>query len=119
MAIAKDHLHGMLDTLILKTLTFGPRHGYGVHRWIAEHTNYRLAVEEGSLYPALRRMERGGWIAAAGGTSDLGRRAKVYRITDKGRRQLHAQTTEFAAFVETVRALLLRPDTASGTRKPR
>jgi PadR family transcriptional regulator PadR len=107
MPSRKDRLHGTLDTLVLRTLTFGPRHGYAVHRWIAEHTRYRLEVDDGSLYPALRRMERDGWIEADWGTSELGRRVRVYRITEKGRTHLHAQAREFTTFVDIVRALLL------------
>lgn len=102
-----DRLHGTLDTLVLKTLTFGPRHGYAVLRWIREQTNNKLEIEEGSLYPALYRMERDGWIEADWGISELGRKAKTYNITNKGRRQLRAQTTEFASFIEMVRPLLL------------
>jgi PadR family transcriptional regulator len=103
----KECLHGTLDTLVLKTLTFGPRHGYAVLRWILEQTNNGLEIEEGSLYPALYRMERDGWIEADWGISELGRKAKTYSITDKGHRQLRAQTTEFVSFIETVRPLLL------------
>ncbi len=107
MPASTDRLHGTLDALILKTLTFGPRHGYSIGRWIREQTRDALQVEEGSLYPALYRMERDGWIDADWGTSELGRKAKVYSITDAGRRQLRAQTKEFAAFVTAVAPLLL------------
>ena len=103
----KDTLHGTLDALVLKTLTFGPRHGYAIVRWISEQTGDALQVEEGSLYPALYRMERDGWIEAEWGTSELGRKAKYYHITDKGRRQLRAETKEFATFVKVVSPLLL------------
>lgn len=103
----KDRLHGTLDLLILKTLSFGPRHGYAIVRWIGEQTRDALQVEEGSLYPALYRMERDGWIAADWGTSELGRKAKFYRITDKGRQQLRAESREFATFVAAVAPLLL------------
>ncbi len=77
-------LHGTLDALVLKTLSWGVRHGYGIARWIEEATDEALAVEEGSLYPALYRMERRGWIEAEWGTSELGRKAKFYRITREG-----------------------------------
>jgi len=103
----KDMLHGTLDALVLKTLTFGPRHGYAIVRWIGQQTGDALQVEEGSLYPALYRMERDGWIEAEWGTSELGRKAKYYRITDKGRRQLRTETKEFATFVKIVSPLLL------------
>jgi transcriptional regulator len=103
----KDHLHGTLDALILKTLTFGPRHGYAINQWLREKTGNSLAIEEGSLYPALYRMERDGWIDAQWGVSETGRKAKVYRLTDKGRRQLRAETKSFASFIATVSPLLL------------
>ena len=107
MPPSKDRLHGTLDALILKTLTFGPRHGYAIVRWLRDQTNDALSVEEGSVYPALYRMERDGWIEADWGTSELGRKAKFYQITDKGRRQLRVETKEFATFVQAVAPLLL------------
>ena len=107
MAQTKDRLHGTLDALILKTLTFGPRHGYAIVRWLREQTRDALQVEEGSLYPALYRMERDGWIESDWGTSELGRKAKMYSITDAGRRQLRAETKEFAGFVAAIAPLLL------------
>jgi PadR family transcriptional regulator, regulatory protein PadR len=107
MAPTKDRLHGTLDALILKTLTFGPRHGYAIVRWIREQTGDSLQVEEGSLYPALYRMERDGLIEADWGTSELGRKAKVYAITTDGRRELRVQTKELASFVTAITPLLL------------
>ena len=104
---AKDSLHGTLDALVLKTLTFGPRHGYAIVRWLREQTRDELNVEEGSLYPALYRMERDGWIEADWGTSELGRKAKFYSITDKGRKRLRAESKQFADFVRIVAPLLL------------
>ena len=100
-------LHGTLDALILKTLTWGVRHGYGIARWIEETTGDAVVVEEGSLYPALYRMERRGWIEAEWGTSELGRKAKFYRVTAKGRRQLAADTAEWAKFSAGVSKVLL------------
>jgi transcriptional regulator len=107
MATDFSLIQGTLDALILKTLTFGPWHGYAIARWIRDQTRDALQVEEGSLYPALYRMERDGWIDADWGTSELGRKAKVYTITNAGRRQLRAQTTEFSNFVTAVAPLLL------------
>jgi PadR family transcriptional regulator PadR len=107
MPAPKDRLHGTLDALILKTLSFGPRHGYGIVRWLREQTRDALPVEEGSVYPALYRMERDGWIDADWGTSELGRKAKVYSLTTKGRLQLRAEAQEFASFVTLVAPLLL------------
>ncbi|HEY4218998.1 MAG TPA: PadR family transcriptional regulator [Gemmatimonadaceae bacterium] len=100
-------LHGTLDALVLRTLTFGPRHGYDIVRWLREQTQDALEVEEGSLYPALYRMERDGSIEAEWGMSELGRRAKFYTITDAGRRRLRADTKAFAQFVRIVSPLLL------------
>jgi transcriptional regulator len=107
MPASKDRLFGTLDALVLKTLTFGPRHGYAILRWLREQTRDQLQVEEGSLYPALYRMERDGLIEADWGMSELGRKAKFYSITPKGRRQLRAETEEFATFVQAVSPLLL------------
>jgi PadR family transcriptional regulator, regulatory protein PadR len=109
-----DMLHGTLDALILKTLTWGPRHGYGIARWIEEATAEAVPVEEGSLYPALYRMERRGWISAEWGTSELGRKAKFYAITAQGRRQLAADTEQWARFAEAVSRVLLPFDRAQG-----
>src|SRR5215208_3532313 len=106
MPVYKDHLHGTLDALILKTLTFGPRHGYAIATWLREQTDDALSVEDGSLYPALYRMERDGWVEADWGKTDSGRKAKFYRITDQGRRHLRAETKEFAGFVKIVSPLL-------------
>ncbi len=100
-------LHGTLDALILKTLSRGVRHGYGIARWIEEATDEAVIVEEGSLYPALYRMERRGWIEAEWGTSELGRRAKFYRITAQGRRQLAAETAQWSRFAAAVSSVLL------------
>ena len=106
-ADATGMLHGTLDALILKTLTWGVRHGYGIARWIEETTGDAVVVEEGSLYPALYRMERRGWIEAEWGTSELGRKAKFYRVTARGRRQLAADTAEWAKFSAGVSKVLL------------
>ena len=100
-------LHGTLDALILKTLSWGPRHGYGIARWLEEATEETVAIEEGSLYPALYRLERRGLIDAEWGTSELGRRAKFYRITPKGRRQLTAETEVWAKFSAAISKVLL------------
>ena len=95
-------LKGTLDLLILKTLSWGPRHGYAIGRWIEETTDDALRIEEGSLYPALYRMERRGWITAEWGRSEIGKRIKVYRMTAKGRAQLTAETAMWADFVAAV-----------------
>ena len=101
-------LHGTLEALVLKTLTHGPRHGYGIVKWIEDATDEAVVVEEGSLYPALYRMERRGWIDADWGTSELGRRAKFYRLTAQGRRHLAAETQQWARLAAAVSKVLLR-----------
>jgi PadR family transcriptional regulator len=100
-------LHGTLDALILKTLSRGPRHGYGIARWLEEATDDRVAVEEGSLYPALYKLERRGLIDAEWGTSELGRKAKFYRITPRGRRKLAVDVEQWAVFSAAVSKVLL------------
>ena len=100
-------LHGTLDALILKTVAAAPRHGYAIARFIEDATGEVVIVEEGSLYPALYRMERRGWIEAEWGTSELGRRAKFYRLTEEGRAQLAAETATWERFVAGVSKVLL------------
>lgn len=100
-------LHGTLDALILKTLAGLPRHGYAIGRFIEETTDEAVVVEEGSLYPALYRMERRGWIEAEWGTSELGRRAKFYRLTDDGRQQLATETAAWQRFATGISKVLL------------
>ena len=103
-----DFLHGTLETLILKTLTGGPMHGYAIAKWIEDATDEALAVEEGSLYPALYRMEKKGWLDAEWGTSELGRRAKFYRLTRAGRQQLSSDTAAWTAFSIAVSRVLIK-----------
>jgi PadR family transcriptional regulator, regulatory protein PadR len=100
-------LHGTLETLILKTLAGGRRHGYGIARAIEDATDGIVDVEEGSLYPALYRMERRELVEAEWGVSELGRRAKFYRITARGRRQLTSQTAEWTRFAGAISKVLL------------
>ena len=104
---SNELLHGTLDTLILKTVAEGPRHGYAIARWLEEATEETLQIEDGSLYPALYRMEHRGWIAAEWGTSELGRKAKFYKITPAGRKRLTASTDEWAKFARAVSKVLL------------
>ena len=99
-------LHGALDALILKTLTRGPSHGYAIARFIEDTTGDAVLLEDGSLYPALYRLERRGWLAAEWGTSELGRRAKLYRLTDAGRRQLATEVATWRRFAAGVSKLL-------------
>jgi len=99
---AQDHLHGALEALVLKTLSWGPRHGYGIAGWLEETTGDALQIEEGSLYPALYRMTRKGWIGGKWGTSANNRRAKFYHLTSEGRRQFLEQTTGWQRFASAV-----------------
>ena len=101
-----DLLQGTLDVLILKTLSWGPLHGYAVVRWIASQTGDTLQIEEGALYPALHRMEQRGWIEAEWGISENNRRAKFYRLTAAGRRQLHAESESWQRYAEAVGRVL-------------
>jgi len=107
MANAPELLHGTLDTLILKTLAGGRRHGYAIARAIEDATEGIVEIEDGSLYPALYRLEKKAWVEAEWGTSELGRRAKFYRITPRGRKQLAAQTTDWARFAAAISRVLL------------
>ncbi len=101
---AKDSglLQGTLELLVLKTLSWGPMHGYGIASWIESATNDVLRVEEGSLYPALYRMVRKGWIRGEIGMSENNRRAKYYHLTAEGRRQYREQTSGWQRFAAAV-----------------
>lgn len=101
-------LHGTLDTLILKTLSYRPRHGYAVARWIEEQTGNAIRVEEGSLYPALYRLEKKGLLKSEWGVSELERRAKFYSLTERGQAKLDAETDEWLRFSAAV-TTVLRP----------
>ena len=100
-------LHGALDALILKTLARGPSHGYAIARFIEDTSGDALLLEDGSLYPALYRLERRGWLEAEWGMSELGRRAKLYRLTDLGRQQLAAELATWRRFSSGVSKVLL------------
>ena len=100
-------LHGTLDALILKTLSWGPRHGYAVARWLEDTTDELIQVEEGSLYPALYRLEERALIEAEWGMSELGRRAKIYRLTARGRVQLSLETVQWQRFAGAVSRVML------------
>jgi transcriptional regulator len=101
-------LRGTLDLIILRTLLPGPSHGHAIARHIQRTTDDLLQVETGSLYPALYRLEANGSIAAAWEKSDKGKRARYYRLTAKGRKQLAAEQSKWDAFVRAM-ASLLRP----------
>jgi transcriptional regulator len=99
-------LQGTLDVLVLKTLSWGPRHGYAIARWIRDTTDDVLRIEEGALYPALHRMEKRGWIEAEWGLSENNRRAKYYQLTPQGRRQLGSEATSWSRYSEAVAKVL-------------
>lgn len=103
-----DLLQGTLAMLILKALEHESMHGYGVARTIEQATDDVLRVEEGSLYPALHRMEKRGWIASAWGRSENKRRAKYYQLTPLGREQLSEEATEWERYASAV-AQMMRP----------
>ena len=100
-------LHGALDALILKTLVPGPSHGYAIARFLEEATGESVVIEDGSLYPALYRLERKGWVEAEWGTSELGRRAKLYRLTEAGRDRLEIETATWRRVSVGVSKVLL------------
>lgn len=104
---SNELLHGTLETLILKTVARAPRHGYAIARWLEDNTGDVLQIEDGSMYPALYRMEQRGWVQAEWGTSESGRKAKFYRITPLGRKRLAARTEEWAKFASAVSKVLL------------
>jgi transcriptional regulator len=101
-------LRGTLDLLILRTLLSGPSHGHAIAKHIQRTSEDLLQVETGSLYPALYRLEAKGWIAASWELSDKGKRARYYRMTAKGRKQLLAEQSKWDAFVRAM-GLLLEP----------
>ena len=103
---------GTLDLLILRTLSLGAQHGWAISERIKQVSRDELQVQQGSLYPALHRLERRGWIAATWGASDNNRRAKYYELTPIGRRQLEADSNEWHRMVAAVELVL------AGTRKP-
>ena len=108
-------LRGTLDLLILKAVSGGPVHGYAIARWIEEATNDALRIEEGTLYPALHRLETKEWISAEWGTSGNNRRAKFYALTPKGRALLHRETETWVRYAAAVfAAIAATPAPSSG-----
>jgi transcriptional regulator, Acidobacterial, PadR-family len=105
-----DLLQGTLDVLILKSLSWGPRHGHAVARLIRASTEGAFEVLDGSLYAALHRMEERGWVAAEWGLSDKGKRAKFYQLTAVGRQQLRSETATWQRYSVAVAKLLTATD---------
>jgi transcriptional regulator len=101
-----DLLQGTLDLLILRTLLFGPMHGHGIAHSIEGATEDVLKIDHGSLYPALHRLTRRGWITSEWGVSENNRRAKFYRLTASGRKQLTIETTKWEKLSEAIARVL-------------
>ena len=101
-----DLLQGTLDVLVLRSLSWGPKHGYAVARFIREGSNNTFRILDGALYTSLHRMEERGWVTSEWGTSDKGKRAKFYRITAEGRRALKAETETWNLYVAAVAGVM-------------
>lgn len=101
-----DLVRGTFDLLILKALSWGPMHGLAVLRWIEQGSKRALQIEEGALYPALHRMEQKGWLESDWGQSDQGRRARFYRLTPAGRKQLAAELSRWSRYTEAMNHVL-------------
>jgi PadR family transcriptional regulator PadR len=99
-------LQGTLDLLLLRTLIFGPQHGQGIARAIQQTSEEELLVEHGALYPALQRLEARGWIVAEWGTSENNRKARFYRLTRAGRKQLVKETTKWRRLAAAIGRIL-------------
>ena len=102
-----DLLQGTLDMLILKALSLGPLHGYGIIQRIRQMSEEMLSVEQGALYPALYRIEHKGWVTSKWDVTETGRRAKFYRLTRKGRQQLASDTEAWAAYAQAVNKVMV------------
>ncbi len=101
-----DLLQGTLDMLVLRTLLLKPLHGYAIAKAIRSNSSEALDIEFGSLYPALKRLELKGWIAARWETSEHNRRVKLYRLTPEGRKQLRREHSQWAGFVAAVARIM-------------
>ena len=101
-----DYLQGALDLLILRTLALGPNHGWGIQQRIRQVTGETLTVSQGSLYPALHRLEAAGLLSSEMAASDNNRRARLYQLTTRGRKQLHVETEDWRQFSLAIRRLL-------------
>jgi len=101
-----EPLYGVLDMLVLRTLLFGPQHGYAIARSLRDGSGDAFNIEFGSLYPALKRLELKGWIASKWEMSEHNRRAKVYRLTAEGRKKLNQEKSEWSEFVNAVTRIM-------------
>ena len=102
-------LQGTLDMIILQTLRWGPRHGYGIAQMIRATSREALQVETGSLYPALHRLEKQGWISADWGVSEKGHRLRVYRLTAAGRKQLQSERSRWEQLSGAIARIMIEP----------
>jgi len=102
----RKYLQGTLDALVLKTLSWGPMHGYGIAAWLEETAGELLRLDEGALYPALYRLERKGWLASEWRITENNRKAKFYRLTAAGRRHLERGLHDWEQYIAAVSAIL-------------
>ena len=110
----RDLLHGTLDMLILRTLQWGPQHGYAIGQTIRAQSWDVLQVEAGSLYPALQRLSKRGWVTSAWGQTEANQRAKFYRLTPEGKQQLVREESRWAELVRAI-GRVMKPGLARGT----
>ena len=110
----KDLLHGTLDMLILRTLQWGPQHGYAIGQTIRAQSSDVLQVEAGSLYPALQRLAKKGWVTAKWGQTDANQRAKFYRLTPEGKKQLLREESRWTELVNAI-SRVMKPAVAPGS----
>jgi PadR family transcriptional regulator, regulatory protein PadR len=109
-----EPLHGLLEMLVLRTLVFGPLHGYGIAKAIRTTSSDALDIEFGSLYPALKRLEVKGWILSKWEMSELNRRAKYYRLTPAGKKRLEQEHAEWRDFASAIaRVMSVKPEPQS------
>ena len=107
-----DLLRGTFDLILLRTLSWGPMHGLGILRWIENTTQNSLQIEEGSLYPALHRLEQKGWLDAEWGFTENNRKAKYYRLTKPGRQQLATELGRWSRYTKAVGQIIAAKGTA-------
>lgn len=112
-----DLVRGTLDLLILKALSWGPMHGLGVVRWIEQTTKDQLQIEEGALYPALHRMEDKGWLDSEWGLTERNRKAKFYKLTPQGRKQLASELTRWSRYTSVVGLVVTAKNGGSGASR--
>jgi transcriptional regulator len=112
----QDLLHGTLDMLILRTLQWGPQHGYAIGRTIRAQSSDVLQVEAGSLYPALQRLAKKGWVTAKWGQTEANQRAKFYRLTPEGKKQLLREASRWAELVNAI-SRVMHPAPESGSEE--